>query len=61
MLYFHLSRGSSQQNFDFFSLNYVTANLPIETGHKIIQEAEFKFHSQEVVALVKQTIVTHQT
>ena len=42
MLYFHLSRGSCEQNFDFFSLNNVTANLPIETGYKVIQEAEFK-------------------
>ena len=42
MLYFHLSRDFSEQNFDFFSLNNVTGNLPIETGHKIIQGAEFQ-------------------
>ena len=42
MLYFYLSRGSWEQNFAFFSLNNITANLSIETGHKIIQEAEFK-------------------
>ena len=42
MLYFCLCRGSWEQNFDFFSLNNVTANLPIETGHKIIQESKFK-------------------
>ena len=42
MLYFCLCRGSWEQNFDFFSLNNVTANLPIKTGYKIIQEAEFK-------------------
>ena len=42
MLYFYFPIGSWEQNLDFFSLNIVTDNLPIETGHKIIQESKFK-------------------
>jgi len=39
---FYVPRGSWEQNFDFFSLNNVTANLPTKTGHKIIWGGELK-------------------
>ena len=36
MLNFCVPRGSWKQNFDFFSFNNFIANLPMETGYKII-------------------------
>ena len=42
LLYLYVSRGYWEQNFDFFTFNNVTAKLPTEIEHKIIQEAKFK-------------------
>ena len=42
MMNLYVPRGSWEQNFDFFSLNNVTANLPTNTGHKIIWGGELK-------------------